>query len=128
MSAAVTVTLASEDALENTSPRQVRLLALAGELDYTNAERFQHDLRNAIGSEECDLIVDLTELSFCDSTGIRVFVAVRKLVNDRGGNIVLTNPHPRLERIFHLTGLAQAFAVQPTIADAVEILRARQSS
>ncbi|GAA4234208.1 anti-sigma B factor antagonist/stage II sporulation protein AA (anti-sigma F factor antagonist) [Streptosporangium album] len=123
MSTAVHVTAVSDDTLED-----VCMLALAGELDYTNAERFQHDLQESIGSEPCDLIIDLSDLTFCDSTGIQVFLAVRKLVHDRGRIIVLARLHPRLERLFHLTGLTSAFSVQSTVDDAVELLRSRQSS
>lgn len=123
MSAAVRVTDVSDPTVQETL-----LLALAGELDYTNTERFRHDLQQAIGQGRGDLVMDLTELTFCDSTGIQAFLNTRKTVQDRGGNIVLVNLHPRLERLFHLTGLAQAFGIQPTVADAVESLRSSQSS
>ncbi|MEV4750329.1 STAS domain-containing protein [Streptosporangium sp. NPDC049248] len=119
MSAAVRVTDVSDP-----SVKEMVLLSLAGELDYTNAERFRHDLRQAIGQDRGDLVMDLADLTFCDSTGIQEFLNARKIVQDRGGNIVLAGPHPRLQRILHLTGLAQAFGIQPTVADAVRALRA----
>ncbi|GAA3079779.1 STAS domain-containing protein [Streptosporangium carneum] len=122
MTAVVHVTAVPDDTLE-----QVSVLALSGELDYTNAERFRHDLHEAVGPEPRDLVIDLTDLSFCDSTGIQVFLAVRKLVHDRGCGIALANPHHRLERLFHLTGLTQAFGIRPTVAEAVESLRSRRS-
>ncbi|MEV8634829.1 STAS domain-containing protein [Streptosporangium sp. NPDC051023] len=122
MTTAVRVTVVPNDTLE-----QVSLLALAGELDYTNAERFRHDLHEAIGSEPRDLVIDLTDLSFCDSTGIQVFLGVRRLIQDRGCGISLANPHQRLKRLFHLTGLIHAFGIQPTVTEAVESLRVRRS-
>ncbi|GAA3001159.1 STAS domain-containing protein [Streptosporangium longisporum] len=123
MSAAVRVTDVSDPAV-----KEMLLLAVAGELDYSNAERFHHDLHQAIGQAGGDLVIDLTELTFCDSTGIQTFLNARKAVQDRGGSIVLVNLHPRLERLFHLTGLLQAFGVQPTVADAVSSLRPSQPS
>ncbi|MEU3167161.1 STAS domain-containing protein [Streptosporangium sp. NPDC006930] len=123
MSATVRVTDMSDPAEQETL-----LLALAGELDYNNAERFHHDLQDAIGESRGDLVIDLTELTFCDSTGIQSFLKTRQTVQDRGGNIVLTNLHPRLERLFHLTGLAHAFGIQPTVADALKALRPSQPS
>ncbi|MFC7646486.1 STAS domain-containing protein [Streptosporangium lutulentum] len=130
MSAAVLVTTVSDVPMEKTTPgwENVSLLALASELDYTNAERLQHDLQEAIGPEPRDLVLDLTELSFCDSTGIQVFLAIRKITLDRGGNIALTGLQPRLQKLFHLTGLAPVFGIQPTVTDAVEAFRTRQSS
>ncbi|MEU0482978.1 STAS domain-containing protein [Streptosporangium sp. NPDC006013] len=123
MSAAVRVTDVSDP-----SVKEMVLLSLAGELDYTNAERFRHDLHQAIGQDRGDLVIDLTDLTFCDSTGIQEFLNTRKIVQDRGGSIALANPHPRLKRILHLTGLAQAFGIQPTVADAVKALRPQQSA
>jgi anti-sigma B factor antagonist/stage II sporulation protein AA (anti-sigma F factor antagonist) len=130
VSAAVTVTAVSNDTLEDDllELEEMSLLALTGELDYTNAERLQHDLQEAIGPRARDLVIDLSDLSFCDSTGIQVFLAVRKITQDRGGSIALTGLQPRLERLFHLTGLASAFGIQPTVTDAVEVFRSRQSS
>jgi anti-sigma B factor antagonist len=130
VSAAVTVTAVSNDTLEDDllELEEMSLLALTGELDYTNAERLQHDLQEAIGPGARDLVIDLSDLSFCDSTGIQVFLAVRKITQDRGGSIALTGLQPRLERLFHLTGLASAFGIQPTVTDAVEVFRSRQSS
>ncbi|MGJ6969084.1 STAS domain-containing protein [Streptosporangium sp. G11] len=123
MSAAVRVTDVSDPAVKETL-----LLALAGELDYSNAERFHHDLQEAIGEGRGDLVIDLTDLTFCDSTGIQSFLNTRQTVQDRGGSIVLANLHPRLERLFHLTGLAQAFGIQPTVADALKALRPSRPS
>jgi anti-sigma B factor antagonist len=125
VSAAVLVTAVSDDTLEL---EEVSLLALTGELDYTNAERLQHDLQEAIGPGARDLVIDLTDLSFCDSTGIQVFLTIRKITQDRGGSIALTSLQPRLEKLFYLTGLAPAFGIQPTVTDAVEAFRSRQSS
>ncbi|WP_326646250.1 STAS domain-containing protein [Streptosporangium sp. NBC_01755] len=123
MSTAVRVTYVSDP-----SAKEMVLLSLAGELDYANAERFYHDLHQAIGQDRVDLVVDLTDLTFCDSIGIQQFLNTRKTVLSRGGSIVLVNPYPRLERILHLTGLTHAFGIQPTVADAVKVLRPRQSS
>jgi anti-sigma B factor antagonist len=130
MSTAVTVTAVSNDTLDNDILKleEMSLLALTGELDYTNAERLQYDLQEAIGPGARDLVIDLADLSFCDSTGIQVFLTIRKITQNRGGSIALTSLQPRLEKLFHLTGLASAFGIQPTVTDAVEIFRSRQPS
>ncbi|GIN03016.1 STAS domain-containing protein [Planomonospora venezuelensis] len=101
------------------------VVALAGELDYTNAERLRQDVVEALPAGGCDLIMDLTGLTFCDSTGIRVFLALRSLLDERGGTVALTGLQPRLRRIFHTTGLVRFFTVLPTVADAVDLLRSR---
>ncbi|GII03328.1 STAS domain-containing protein [Planobispora takensis] len=107
------------------SLERVAVLGLAGELDYTNAEQLRQDIIEALPPASRDLIVDLAHLTFCDSTGIRVFLALRKLADERGGVVALTDLQPRLTRIFRTTGLSHFFAVVPSVADATDLLRSR---
>ncbi|GHH65438.1 anti-sigma factor antagonist [Streptosporangium violaceochromogenes] len=118
MTTAVHVSVVPDDTLE-----RICLVALNGELDHTNAERFRRDLQEAVGSQPSDIVIDLTGLTFCDSTGVQVFLAIRRLVHDRGCALSLANPQPRLSRLFHLTGLGPAFGLRPTVAEAVEAVR-----
>ncbi|GIH79946.1 STAS domain-containing protein [Planobispora longispora] len=120
MTVAVELAVVPEGALERAA-----VLALAGELDYTNAEQLRQDIVEALPSDSRDLIVDLTHLSFCDSTGIRVFLGLRTLVGERGGVVALADMQPRLTRIFRTTGLVHFFTVVPTVSDAVDFLRSR---
>ncbi|GAA3817115.1 STAS domain-containing protein [Sphaerisporangium flaviroseum] len=102
---------------------EVAIVSFTGELDYTNAEQLRQDVLGVLTPEHRHLIVDLSELPFCDSTGLRILLALRSLIDDRGGTVALSGLQPRLNRIFKVTGLFQFFAVQPTVADAVELLR-----
>ncbi|GAA4219345.1 anti-sigma B factor antagonist [Streptosporangium album] len=122
MTAVVRFTL--EDGAQQ-SVASVPVVALSGDLDFTNAEQLRADIRTVLTPDHRDLVLDLTALDFCDSTGIRIFLAIRTLLSERGGSVVLTGLNSRLNRIFRVTGLVQAFAVQPTAADAVASLRSR---
>ncbi|MEV4184725.1 STAS domain-containing protein [Streptosporangium canum] len=122
MTAAVRFTLES-GAQQAVAP--VPVIALSGDLDFTNAEQLRDDIQAALTPDHRDLVLDLTGLDFCDSTGIRIFLAIRKLLQERGGAVALAGLNPRLTRIFRLTGLVHAFTVQPTAADAVTLLRSR---
>ncbi|MEV7970794.1 STAS domain-containing protein [Sphaerisporangium sp. NPDC088356] len=101
------------------------VVALSGELDYTNAERLREQVLALLTADHQCLLLDLADLTFCDSTGIRIFLALRTLIGERGGVISLTDLHPRLARVFQTTGLVQFFTVRPTRADALAVLRAR---
>ncbi|MFC7640350.1 STAS domain-containing protein [Streptosporangium lutulentum] len=74
------------------------------------------------------LVLDLSGLTFCDSTGIKVFLALRTLIDERSGAIALTDLHPRLDKVFQMTGLGQLFAVYPARADALNLMRAQPSA
>ncbi|GAA2300931.1 STAS domain-containing protein [Nonomuraea roseoviolacea subsp. roseoviolacea] len=89
------------------------VLALAGELDYISAAQLRADMESTLRPEHRHLVLDLSGLEFCDSTGIRLFLVFRKLILERGGSIALAGLTSRLERVFHMTGLSQAFALYP---------------
>ncbi|MEV0195575.1 STAS domain-containing protein [Nonomuraea sp. NPDC050691] len=89
------------------------VLALAGELDYITAAQLRADMESTLQPEHRHLVLDLSGLEFCDSTGIRLFLVFRKLILERGGSIALAGLTSRLERVFHMTGLSQAFDLYP---------------
>ncbi|NUW43780.1 STAS domain-containing protein [Nonomuraea rhodomycinica] len=89
------------------------VLALAGELDYISAAQLRADMESTLRPEHRHLVLDLSGLDFCDSTGIRLFLVFRKLILERGGSIALAGLTSRLERVFHMTGLSQAFNLYP---------------
>jgi anti-sigma B factor antagonist len=94
------------------------VLALAGELDYTNATALRTDIEASLTPGHRNLILDLTGLQFCDSTGIRVFLGLRRLILEGGGTIALAALNSRLERVFRMTGLTSAFNLFPTLQQA----------
>ncbi|GAA1281751.1 hypothetical protein Psi02_37840 [Planotetraspora silvatica] len=123
MTAAVSLATYPDDTLP-----QTLILALEGQLDYTNAEQLRERAVHLLADDHRSLILDLSELTFCDSTGIRILLALRTLITARGGSISVAGLGPRLLKIFQVTGLVQFFAVQPTRADAVALLRAAPSA
>jgi anti-sigma B factor antagonist len=98
------------------------MLVLTGELDHTNAEQLRDDLLRLFEPQHRHLLLDLTGLTFCDSTGIRIFLAMRQLTLQRDGVITLAALNARLAKIFQMTGLTSAFAVHPTRAEALTAL------
>ncbi len=122
MTAAVVLTPVSAPVAEH-----VLVVALDGALDYTNAERLRQDVEAALHEKHRELVLDLTGVSFCDSTGIRILLAVRKLMQDRDGAVTLASLNARLARIFRLTGLISAFTVVPGLAEAVDAVGTRST-
>ncbi len=122
MTAAVVLTPVSAPVADH-----VLVVALAGALDYTNAERLRQDVEAALGEEHRELVLDLSGVNFCDSTGIRILLSVRKLMQERDGAVTLASLNARLARIFRVTGLISAFIVAPGLAEAVDAVSARST-
>ncbi|WP_229402039.1 STAS domain-containing protein [Micromonospora okii] len=88
-------------------------LRLAGELDMSTAGELNAALDRLAESGAHHLLVDLTELTFCDSTGIAAFVRGDNRAAAQGGWLRVTNATGRVERVLRVTGLAEVLGYQP---------------
>jgi anti-anti-sigma factor len=62
--------------------------------------------------------VDLSSLTFMESTALQVLVSIRALLAVRGGTLLLVAPQPVVARILELTGTDQLIPVYDRLADA----------
>jgi anti-sigma B factor antagonist len=85
------------------------VIALRGELDVGSAKI----LREAITSVERngDVDLDAVELTFIDSSGLRVLVESSKRLNRFGGKLTVANAQPTVYRVFEIVGLVDRLQV-----------------
>ncbi|MFR9776857.1 STAS domain-containing protein [Micromonospora sp. MS34] len=84
----------------------IACLRLAGELDMSTAPQL-NDAIDRLAAEGCRrFLVDLTDLTFCDSTGIAAFVRGDNEVSADGGWLRVTGATGRVARVLQVTGLA----------------------
>ncbi|MEV6691900.1 STAS domain-containing protein [Micromonospora sp. NPDC051196] len=81
-------------------------LRLAGELDMSSAPELNEAIDQLAAAGQRRLLVDLTDLTFCDSTGIAVFVRGDNRAAAQGGWLRVTGATGRVERVLKVTGLA----------------------
>ena len=81
---------------------------LCGELD-ENSSVYARDTLDKVfsGVNFSQVIIDLSELEFMDSTGIGVLIGRYKLMKERNIPIYICNPSKHAEKIFKMTGLYQ---------------------
>jgi anti-sigma B factor antagonist len=115
--------------VEQTSESQRLRIALDGEMDLTNTETAASTLREALDCGK-DVVVDLTELSFLDSTGVAMLVTAMREGGERLS--FLPSKHEAVCRLLSLTGLDErmtfaspaTFAPSPEDADTEPLLPA----
>ena len=56
--------------------------------------------------------MDLTDLEYISSAGLRVLVSTEKLAVQRGGQMRLLHPNEEVTEIFDMTGLADVFTIE----------------
>jgi anti-sigma B factor antagonist len=94
------------------------LVALAGECDLSTGRRLRDVLTSEVSRGAQRLIVDLSSLTFMDSTALQVLVGIRALLAVRGGTLMLVAPQPVVARILELTGTDQLIPVYDRLEDA----------
>ncbi|HSU73527.1 MAG TPA: STAS domain-containing protein, partial [Terrabacter sp.] len=71
-----------------------------------------------------NLVVDLTDVTFLDSTGLGVLVGRLKLTRTRGGLMRLVGRDDRVLKVFAITGLDKVFEIHPDLEAALAAGRA----
>lgn len=92
------------------------VVALRGELDIGTSEQLRQVVSGS-GWAGRTVTLDLSEVTFCDSTGLAALIAVHKSVSGVSGRLVLSAPVPRVRHLFTITGLSRVFTVDPPIDD-----------
>jgi anti-anti-sigma factor len=86
---------------------RVRLLRLTGELDLGGVDRFERLLTADQTSEAAMFVLDMRELTFIDSSGLRALIMADQRVRNEGGRfIVIRGPDP-VNEVLEMTGVAR---------------------
>ncbi len=89
-------------------------ILLSGELDEYTAQATRKNLDSLLDTEKgyVQIVMDLSELTFMDSTGVGVLIGRYKKMRERNKPIFITNPSRNAERIFKMSGL---YEIMPKI-------------
>ncbi|HLH57801.1 MAG TPA: STAS domain-containing protein [Streptosporangiaceae bacterium] len=98
------------------------LLSVAGELDYHTAPRLRAGLDEVPLDEGLALIIDLSGLSYCDSTGVSVLVGAYHRAKATGAALALAGMNSDIARVFRVIGLDQVFTSYDSVEAAARAL------
>ena len=94
---------------------EVRRIFLSGRLDTAGAEQIAGELESLVGSAKAGVLVDLSDVSFLSSMGIRALIAGAKIRQAKGGRMVLsTSGNDVVVRTLAATGVDELI---PTFDD-----------
>jgi len=86
---------------------------LVGDFDIFTAAECRKALADLIDAGYVDLVVDLDQLDFLDSSGLGVLVGVLRKARSHGGSVRLVCVRPNMLRLFRTTGLGKVFDIYP---------------
>jgi anti-sigma B factor antagonist len=95
-----------------------RVLVLAGEIDMHTGPRLRDQLFELIENDPMPLVVDLTGVTFCDSTGVNIAAAARKHATRYGVTFAFVGLQGRVDRVFRITGVNRLIPTYATLSEA----------
>jgi anti-sigma B factor antagonist len=95
-----------------------RVLALAGEIDMHTAPALREQVFALIEEDRRPLVVDMTDISFCDSAGVNIAAAARKHAADQGVTLAIVGLNGRVDKVFRMTGMDRLIPTYATLPEA----------
>jgi anti-anti-sigma factor len=95
------------------------VLALVGELELATVAQFREVLRDLSLNRSQQLIIDMTGLEFCDSSGMTALLTARARASAAHASIALAGVPSHLVRALTVVGLDQIFPSYATTTEAI---------
>ena len=104
-------------------PDGVEKIALSGRMDTEGALEIDNRLAFLASTRPARIIVELSEVSFLASIGIRTLVTSAKALSRRGGRMVLASPQPMVGEVLKLACIDSFIPVYADVGTACDVLR-----
>lgn len=93
-------------------------LVLRGELDLSTVGKVEEALHTAQASEESLIVLDLSGLTFMDSTGLRLMVTADQRARKAGRRLVIVKGPETVQRVFSITKLDETLEMVDDLSQA----------
>jgi anti-sigma B factor antagonist len=98
---------------------RARVVVASGELDLQGAPDLRILLIELIEAGHRELVLDLSDATFIDSTTIGVLTGRQRQLRGEDGELRIVCSNPDLLRTFDISGMARVFRIHPTVTDAL---------
>ncbi|MCE6998334.1 STAS domain-containing protein [Saccharothrix sp. S26] len=104
-------------------PAGPTVLRVVGELDHHTTRQVREVLDTIPFARDAGLVIDATDLAYCDSTGISLLVTTYQRAQAAGSRFALAGLSRELTRLLQIVGLDKILPLHPTVDDAVNAQR-----
>ncbi len=99
--------------------KRVSLVTVSGRVDSATAPDFEKTLQSLIRANRCQIVVDLKDVEYMSSAGLRGLVSGLKGAKAGGGDVRLAQPSQRVREVLELAGLDAIFTSYDDVTEAV---------
>ncbi|GAA3118009.1 STAS domain-containing protein [Streptomyces rameus] len=100
------------------------VLRLAGDLDHYTGPRLRQAVEDVLRAPGPGVIADLSELAYCDSTGMTMIITAYHRALAAGSSFSVAALSPAMVQLFRVAGLDQLFTLHASVQEAVDALGA----
>lgn len=98
------------------------IVRLVGSLDYVSSTLLTQAVADLLAEARTNICIDLSAVQFISSSGVAALVRVKRLLEKRGGRLLLLCPSAVVRTIFDLTRVVEYFEVFPDEGEALAAL------
>lgn len=95
------------------------VVRVSGDVDMTGSPRLRDEIRSAQDTRPEQVVIDLSEVQYMDSSGLATLVEAMKIAKNKGSRLVLCSMHPKVRGIFEIARLDQYFTIVDSVDDAL---------
>jgi anti-sigma B factor antagonist len=99
--------------------KRVAVVAVTGRVDSATAPELEARLRQLVEADKTQIVLDLKNVEYMSSAGLRTMVSTLKAVKRVNGDLRIACPSPRVEEVLRLAGLTSIFSIHTSQEEAV---------
>ena len=84
----------------------------SGRLDTAAAVQTAEDVKPLLEAEYKEIVLDCTELEYISSSGLRIFLSIRKEAAAHGSKVIVRNINADIRQVFMMTGFISLFVIE----------------
>ncbi len=88
------------------------LVRLIGRLDTPASQETGKDLAPVLEDASGTIVLDCSEMSYISSSGLRIFLSIRKAAAAKGGKVIVKAINDDIRQVFMMTGFLNLFVIE----------------
>ena len=85
---------------------------ITGRLDTPSAVKAQQEITPLLENADKEIILDCEKLEYISSSGLRLFLTLRKETSAKGGKVIIENINDEIRKVFMMTGFFNLFEIR----------------
>lgn len=88
------------------------LATIEGRLDTPAAIKAQQEIAPLLENADKIITIDCKKLEYISSSGLRLFLSIRKEASAKGGKVIIENINDEIKKVFMMTGFLNLFEIR----------------